>query len=55
MERVLGLDAHEHEEGVSTEVINLATQPWLAGMIVSGVQLSVERLRPRNVPNSRQR
>jgi hypothetical protein len=55
MERVLGLDAHEHEEGVSTEVINLATQPWLVGMMVSAVQLSVERLRPRRAPTSRQR
>ena len=47
MERVLGIDSHRDEGEVRTEVIDLATQPWLAYEAVSAVELSVGRLRTR--------
>lgn len=49
MERVLGLDAHPDEDEVSTEVIDLAIQPWLAGNTVSAVQLTVGGVRARRM------
>jgi hypothetical protein len=54
MERVLGLDSHRDEDEVRTEVIDLATQPWLAFNAISAVELSVGRLRPgRGGPKGR--
>ena len=47
MERVLGVDADPSAEDVRTEVIELAVVPWLAGITVSAVQLSVGGIRPR--------
>jgi hypothetical protein len=52
MERVLGIDADPTEDGVRTEVIELAVLPWLAGVTVSTVQLSVGGVRARR-PKSR--
>lgn len=48
MERVLGIDGYPDEaDDVRTEVIDLAVQPWLAGVSVSAVQLTVGGVRPR--------
>jgi hypothetical protein len=47
MERVLGVDSHPENDDVRTEVIDLALQPWLAGVIVSAVQLTVGGVRPQ--------
>jgi hypothetical protein len=47
MERVLGVDSHPENDDVRTEVIDLALQPWLAGVMVSAVQLTVGGVRPQ--------
>jgi hypothetical protein len=46
MERVLGIDEPAGDD-VRTEVIELAVLPWLAGVTVSAVQLTVGGIRPR--------
>ena len=47
MERVLGIDTQPDADGVRTEVIDLAIQPWLAGVAVAAVQLTVGGVAPR--------
>ena len=55
MERVLGIDEHGHRDEVRTEVIDLAIKPWLAGMTISAVQLSVGEVEPRRSKALRRR
>jgi hypothetical protein len=53
MERVLGIDDEPDTDNVRTEVISLAIQPWLAGIAVSAVQLSVGVRPKRPHPKTR--
>jgi hypothetical protein len=54
LERVLGLDLEPEAEDVRTEVIDLAVLPWLSGVTVSSVQLTVGGVPPRKAkPKSR--
>lgn len=54
MERVLGIDPQPEADDVRTEVIDLAIQPWLAGMAVSAVQLTIGAIHARrHHPKSR--
>ena len=55
MERVLGIDADPGAEDVRTEVIELAVAPWLAGVSVVALQLTVGGVRPRRTKARSQR
>jgi hypothetical protein len=55
MERVLGIDADPSADDVRTEIIELAVLPWLAGVTVSTVQLTVGGVRAQRAKSRSQR
>ena len=47
MERVLGVDAMDDRDEVHSEVVDVGARPWLAGVTLSAVQVTVGDTTPR--------